>query len=106
MQTAAKLLGDATEETYHLFGGDLVDKFSLAMKNSLVPGPFLDAQNLRMGKRAVLDIDALVEESQSGIAREIPLLDWIRHAVVQASSCGVFGNNHPFCDPAVETAFW
>jgi hypothetical protein len=30
----------------------------------------------------------------------------VRSMVVQASSCGVFGEQHPFVDPKVEQAYW
>ncbi|KPM36728.1 hypothetical protein AK830_g9850 [Neonectria ditissima] len=100
MQTAVKLMGKASNETYEIFGTDMVNDFSHAMKNSLAPGPYLDEQNLRMGKRAIMDLDALSQTPS------VFLLEWARHAVVQASSCGIFGEEHPFRDPAVETGFW
>ncbi|KAK7428006.1 hypothetical protein QQZ08_005437 [Neonectria magnoliae] len=100
VQTAARLMGDATNETYEIFGTDMVDDFSHAMKSSLAPGPYLDEQNLRMGKRAIRDIDILAQKPK------VFLLDWVRRAVVQASSCGIFGEEHPFRDPDVEAAFW
>ncbi|KAI5457677.1 cytochrome P450 [Mariannaea sp. PMI_226] len=108
IQTAVRALGDATDETYHLFGGELGDNFSHAMKISLAPGPHLDAQNLRMGRRALIDLASLVQlaSSSSGGAANIFLLQWVKHAVVQASSCGVFGQEHPLRDPKVEEAFW
>jgi hypothetical protein len=100
MQTAAKLLGDASDRTVEIFGTDMVDDFAMCMKNGLAPGPHLDEQNLRMGNRAILDVDELVNKS------EVHLVEWVRHAVVQASSCGVFGTEHPWRDPKVEAAFW
>jgi hypothetical protein len=106
IQTSTKLMGDASDETYNLFGGDLVDTFSNAMRSSLAPGPHLDEQNMRMGRRALVDIDSLAEPTNGAMSKQISLLQWTRHAVVQASSCGVFGQEHPFCDPKVEDAFW
>ena len=53
-----------------------------------------------MGKRLLVDIDDLLG------AKKIYLLEWARRAVVQASSCGVYGEEHPFLDPEVEKAFW
>ncbi|KAH7123176.1 cytochrome P450 [Dactylonectria macrodidyma] len=106
MQTATKLLGDVTDETYELFGGELVDKFSQAMRTSLAPGPHLDEQNMRMGRRALIDVDALVQSTSSGSSTKISLLQWTRHIVMQASSCGVYGQEHPFRNPKVEAAFW
>lgn len=75
------------------------------MKLSLAPGPHLDAQNERMGKRALVDIDALLNSLAHGKG-QIKLLEWARHAIVQASSCGVYGTDHPFLDVDVENAFW
>ncbi|KAH8892085.1 cytochrome P450 [Thozetella sp. PMI_491] len=108
IQHVARRWGDASGETNDVFGGPhLVTDFSHAMKQSLAPGPHLDEQNERMGDRALVDVDALLHASslkqQGG---QVRLLEWARHAVTQASSCGVYGANHPFLDPEVETAFW
>ncbi|KAH7130988.1 cytochrome P450 [Dactylonectria macrodidyma] len=102
MQTAAKIMGDVTNETYEIFGTDVVDDLSHGVKIALGPGQFLDKQNLRMGKRVMHDIDELVRSGTN----KVFLLEWTRHAVVQASSCGVWGEVHPFRDPKVEAAFW
>lgn len=55
----------------------------------------LDEQNARMGNRALIDVDTLLNplslEPDKG-PRQIKLLAWARHAVTQASSCGVYGN--------------
>jgi hypothetical protein len=60
-----------------------------------------------MGNRALIEIDALLNfSSLEQPGREIRLLEWARHAVVQASSCGVYGTKHPFLDIEVEKAFW
>ncbi|KAH7118584.1 cytochrome P450 [Dactylonectria estremocensis] len=83
MQTASKIMGDVTDETYALFGTDMVDDLSHGVKIALGPGQFLDKQNLRMGKCVMSDIDDLV---RSGTNKTL-LLEWTRHAVVQASSC-------------------
>lgn len=110
IQHVARRWGDASDETNAIFGGShLVTDFSRAMKLSLAPGPHLDEQNTRMGNRALLEIDELLLLSSSGpnqLGRQIRLLQWARHAVVQASSCGVYGARHPFIDPEVEQAFW
>ncbi|KAH0027772.1 cytochrome P450, partial [Aureobasidium melanogenum] len=107
IQHVARRWGDASDETNEAFGGPLVEDFSQAMRMSLAPGPALDEQNKRMAERALLDIDALVSSSCSKTdGSKIMLLDWARHVVTQASSCGVYGNEHPFLDPKVEQAFW
>lgn len=108
LQHVARRWGDASDETDHIFGGPhLVTDFSHAMRLSLAPGPRLDEQNERMGNRALLDIDILLnglDTTKQG--RQIKLLDWARHAVTQASSCRVYGTEHPFRDLEVEKAFW
>lgn len=104
IQTMSKIIGGASDETHALFGGELVDRFSHGMKTALLPGPRLDEQNLRMGRKALIDLDELVEMGQKG--GKIMLLEWVKKVVVQASSCGVFGEQHPFLDPKVEEAFW
>ncbi|KAH7308565.1 cytochrome P450 [Stachybotrys elegans] len=100
IQTAMKALGDGSPQTIEIFGTGMVDDFSLAMKNGLVPGPHLDEQNLRMGRRVIQDVDQLLNE------KEVNLLSWVRHAIVQASACGVYGAQHPMRDPKVEAAYW
>ncbi|KAF5007502.1 hypothetical protein FDECE_6174 [Fusarium decemcellulare] len=102
MQTAAKLMGDASTKTYDIFGSDFIDDFSHSMKTSLAPGVYLDEQNLRMGKRAMQDVDALSSLEKPTIF----LHEWVKHTVVQASSCGLYGEAHPYLDQAVEDAFW
>ncbi|KAI9036078.1 cytochrome P450 [Aspergillus affinis] len=109
IQHVARRWGDASDETKEIFGGPhLVTKFSHAMKLSLAPGPHLDEQNERMAKRALVGIDALLEPLYVKDAgkRQIKLLEWARHAISQASSCGVYGTEHPFLDIEVEEAFW
>ncbi|KAF5575115.1 cytochrome P450 monooxygenase 4F5 [Fusarium pseudocircinatum] len=105
MQTAAKLMGDAKPETFEVFGTEWVDSFSHAHKNGLATGPFLDEQNLRMGDRALIDIEQLLPKEISGVSK-LNLLEWAQYAVVQTSACGIFGVEHPFLDPKVDRAFW
>lgn len=100
IQKAAKVMGDASPRVHELFGGELLDKTSVAMRSSLAPGPHLDAQNLRMGRRVLVDVDVLLESSQ------VKLMEWTTHAIVQATSCGVYGEAHPFRDQEVADAFW
>lgn len=87
IQHVARLWGGASDETHDIFGGPhLITDFSHAMKLSLAPGPHLDEQNERMGNRALVDIDDLLNTSrleQQG--RQIKLLEWARHAVVRCS---------------------
>ncbi|KAL8968770.1 MAG: hypothetical protein Q9197_004704 [Variospora fuerteventurae] len=104
LQIVARKHGDATDETHEIFGGPLVDDLSHSVKMSLTPGPHLDELNLKMGARAVAEIDVLLDDAGRG--QPIWLNAWARHAVVQASSCGVYGEDHPFLDPEVEKAFW
>jgi hypothetical protein len=105
MQTAAKHMGDASPATFEVFGSEFVDSFSHAHKHSLAPGPNLDEQNLRMGDRALIDIEELLPRHNND-ARKVFLLEWARFAVVQASACGILGVEHPFRDPKIDEAFW
>lgn len=104
IQTMSKIAGDASDETHALFGGELVDKFSQGMRTALLPGPRLDEQNLRMGTTALADLDDLAVKGGRG--ESVMLMEWVKHVVVQASSTGIFGEQHPFRDPKVEKAFW
>jgi hypothetical protein len=105
LQITAWKHGDATDDTYHKFGGKLADDLSHYVRLSLAPGPHLDEQNLRMGSRLLVEFDALLN-STTGKSKRVLLLEWCRHAVVQASSSGVYGEQHPFLDPEVEKSFW
>ncbi|OAA53194.1 Cytochrome P450 [Cordyceps fumosorosea ARSEF 2679] len=111
LRHVARRWGGASDETDALFARtDLAADLSRAMRTSLAPGPHLDAQNLRMARRALVDVDELLgrvrEQEQKGGGYTVKLLEWTRHAAMQASSCGVYGNNHPFLDPEIAAAFW
>ncbi|KAF4554116.1 Cytochrome P450-like protein 38 [Elsinoe fawcettii] len=103
IRTAARRMGGASQATVDKLTDPVIDDFSHVMKSTLAPGADLDAQNLRMGNRVLVDIDALIED---GTNSEIMLHEWVKHAVVQASSCGILGVQHPFLDQKVEDAFW
>lgn len=100
IQAAARFFGDANPTTQKLYDGDVTDRFSHSMRGSLAPGPYLDAQNLSMGRRAIVLVDDLVN------MKEMASLDWVRLAVVEASAAGVYGEAHPYRDPKVKAAFW
>ncbi|KEY68210.1 hypothetical protein S7711_04747 [Stachybotrys chartarum IBT 7711] len=100
IKVTVRAFGDASPETDKLFEGALLDDFSHAMKNGLAPGPQLDEQNLRMGIAAVSHVNKLVEKE------EVVLIKWVDDAIVQATSAGVYGKNHPYTDPKVVAAFW
>lgn len=105
LQLTARKYGEATDETYRLYGGELPDDLSHSVKMSLVPGPHLDDLSLRMGRRVLVDVDALLDTSGRR-GEPVRLLGWVRHAVIQATSCAVYGEKHPFVSPAVEKAYW
>jgi hypothetical protein len=105
LQITAWKHGDATDDTYQKFGGKFADDLSHYVRQSLAPGPHLDEQNLRMGNRLVVEFNDLLNASP-GESKQMHLLEWSRRAVVQASSCGVYGEQHPFLDPEVEKSFW
>lgn len=104
----ARQYGDASEEAYKIFSGTLLDDISQSVKSSLAPGPHLDELSLRMGKRVMVDIDNLLNAAAgaAGTGHKFRLLAWARHAVVQATSCAVYGEKHPFLDPETEGAYW
>ncbi|KAJ0159882.1 5-beta-cholestane-3-alpha,7-alpha-diol 12-alpha-hydroxylase [Colletotrichum tanaceti] len=101
LQLVARKYGDASDAAYEIFAGSLPDDLSQSVKMSLAPGRHLDDLSLRMGSRVLVEIDALI-----GSPGNVPLLSWARHAVVQATSCAVYGEQHPFLDPEIETAYW
>lgn len=105
LQIVARKHGDASKEAYDIFGGTVTDDLSHSVKMNLNPGESLDELNLRMGKRALIEVDAL-SNANSGRGQQIYLLEWARHAVIQATSCAIYGEKHPFLEPEVETAFW
>lgn len=109
LRLVARRWGDASDATDALFAGShLAADFGRAMTASLAPGPHLDAQNLRMARRALLDVDELLARAVAAPpdGHRTRLLEWTRHAAMQASSCGVYGNSHPFLDPDTAAAFW
>ncbi|KAF4784458.1 hypothetical protein HER10_EVM0008622 [Colletotrichum scovillei] len=101
LQLVARKYGDASPATYEIFGGSLPDDLSQSVKMSLAPGRHLDELSLRMGKRVLIDIDELLSAKAA-----VPLLSWARHAVVQATSCAVYGEKHPFLDQEIENSYW
>lgn len=101
LQLVARKYGDASDAAYEIFGGSLPDDLSQSVKMSLAPGRHLDELSLRMGKRVLIDIDSLL-----GSDSKVSLLSWARHAVVQATSCAVYGEEHPFLDPEIESSYW
>ncbi|KAG5928684.1 hypothetical protein E4U42_000162 [Claviceps africana] len=106
LQVTARKFGDASDVTYEIFGGDMPERLSRAVRSLLLPGQHLDEQNLRMGNRVLVELNNLMANINMSRPRSINLLEWTRHLVVQASSCGVYGNYHPLLNPKVEQAFW
>ncbi|KAK4118987.1 hypothetical protein N657DRAFT_694029 [Parathielavia appendiculata] len=103
LQLTARKYGDASAAAYDIFGGSLPDDLSHTAKLGLLPGPNLDnlnMHNMRMGQRVLVDIDDFLKSG------EVYLLQWARHTIVQATSCAVYGEQHPFVDPDVESAYW
>ncbi|KAI1466290.1 cytochrome P450 [Daldinia caldariorum] len=106
LKTSAERIGGNSHEAVELFGGPLVDDFERIIRLTLEPGPWLDAQNLRMGQSCSALINSLVGGLEGEEGNKVWLLSWVKHLVVQASSCGVYGQEHPFLDPAIVKAFW
>lgn len=84
----------------------MLSELTRVTRAHLAPGPHLDGPNMRMGKRVLLDIDALLTSDEAGGENSVKLLEWSRHAIISASSHAVYGNNHPFLDPEIEAALW
>lgn len=101
-QLVAKNFGNASDEAHRLYGTSMNDDIHRSDRLSLAPGPYLDEQNLRMGDQVLVELDQLLNSPR----KSIQLLEWVRHAVVQASSCGVWGTQHPYLDPEVEKTYW
>ena len=103
VQMAARKWGDASDKTNEIFASPhFVNEDTQLFRQSLAPGPHLDEMNQRMGNSVLAELCDLLENSP----RQIRLLEWARHAVTQASSCGVYGTQHPFLDLEVLKAFW
>lgn len=100
LRTHQKIHATISDETHHLFDGDLLEEMSLCSKEALAPGPHLDAQNLRMGVQALVEVENLLKLS------EVSLLAWAKHAVVEATGAGLYGVEHPFRGPEIKEALW
>ena len=66
----------------------------------MAPGLSLDAQNMRMAEQSLIQVTELLKQT------DIELLEWVTHAIVQATAAGLYGVNHPFTDPEIEHAMW
>lgn len=100
LQQSSKTIGHVTDSTFELMGTDFVNEFSKMHRIVLAPGPHLDRQNLRTGEYVLKDFETLSN------GKTVHLLQWVRSIVMQATSCGVFGAEHPFRNPEVRAAFW
>ncbi|KAI1800964.1 cytochrome P450 [Daldinia bambusicola] len=106
LKTTAERVAGNSHDVVKLFGGPLADDFEKIIRSTLTPGPWLDAQNLRMAQSCSALINSLVSGIGGEQGRKVWLLGWVRHLVVQASGSGIYGQEHPFLDPAIEEAFW
>ncbi|KAI0118645.1 cytochrome P450 [Nemania sp. FL0031] len=100
--SAEKIAGNS-RSACDLFNGPLLHDYGRSMRMALAPGRPLDEMNMRTGQMSNLAIDNLVK---AGKGKRILLLEWARHTVMQASSNGAFGAEHPFRDAKVQKAFW
>ncbi|KAK8043802.1 hypothetical protein PG994_012640 [Apiospora phragmitis] len=103
VKVVAREMAGNSEEACDLFDGSFVDEYSQVVKSALLPGTHQDDQNLRMAHSVISLVDDLVN---GGKGKTIGLLEWTQHLIVEATSCGFFGVEHPFKDPEVERAFW
>lgn len=104
-QMAVKKYSDCSDRTFDLQGGWMGEEEHSATRVALAPGPGLDDQNLRMGNETLDQFENLAKGTE-GDGKTIWLLEWVREVIMQASSTGVFGANHPFRDPKVGASFW
>jgi hypothetical protein len=108
----SKKMADASEHVLHQLTTDFAHVHHKTMRNSLqTPSSENDRMNALMASQAARHVDNLVLDAvrmaaDGTTSKQVMLLDWVRHLVVQASSCGVYGLEHPFRDPEVEAAFW
>lgn len=102
LQLASRVHGDISDDAYSHFEGDLLKKLSLRTKEALMPGPHLDAQNLRMGNQSLAEVEDILKQG----GNELELFRWAKHAIVQATAAGLYGVQHPFRDRSVADAMW
>jgi len=108
----SKKMADASEDVLHQLTTNFAHVHHKTMRNSLqTPSSENDRMNALMASQAARHVDNLVLDAvrmaaDGTTSKQVMLLDWVRHLVVQASSCGVYGLEHPFRDPEVEAAFW
>ncbi|KAI3390376.1 hypothetical protein diail_9880, partial [Diaporthe ilicicola] len=100
-------MADASEGVLKQLTTEVANVLHRSTRNTLQNPCFEnDQMSSRMAKEATRHVDELVLGSVSGTNEQVMLLEWVRRMVLQASSCGVYGLEHPFRDPEVETAFW
>ncbi|KAK6951820.1 hypothetical protein Daesc_006345 [Daldinia eschscholtzii] len=103
IKTAADKIAGSSSAGGELFSGALASDYEHILRATLAPGPWLDEQSLRMGRSCAALVDALLGGGGEE-GKKIWLLGWVRHIVIQASSCGIYGQEHPFRDPVVAKA--
>ena len=107
LQLGAKKYAGASDETHQLFARKLADQYGDAQTTALAPGPHLDKANLRMGEQLLVELKGLLDFGfAGGMSKSIKLYKWAQETVVQATSYGIYGANHPFHDVEVKNAFW
>ena len=90
----------ASEDAHAIFEKDLYEDFRVRTREALAPGIHLDEQNLRMANQA---LDVITKTVRIG---QMELRQWTEHMILQATSAGFYGMEHPFKDPALEDAMW
>lgn len=106
VMTSKKMAG-ASDDVLQQLTTEFANVPHRSMRNTLQnPSSESNQMSSRMAQEAARHVDKLVFQAASGTTEQVMLLEWVRHVVVQASSCGVYGLEHPFRDPDVERAFW
>ena len=92
--------GNTSAEARALFHDGVLETFSQTSKEAMAPGLSLDAQNMRMAEQSLIQVTELLKQ------KDVDLLKWVTHAIVQATAAGLYGIEHPFTDPQIEHAMW
>lgn len=57
---------------------------------ALAPGHHLDMQNIRTGDESLIKVTEVLKQGK------VHLLGWVSHAILQITSAGFYGIQHPF----------
>ncbi|KAH8587472.1 cytochrome P450 [Bisporella sp. PMI_857] len=93
VQLAAVKLGNASNHAQSLFVGKKLDGFRSVIVDALLPGPYLDEQNLRMGDRLLIDLYELLNAGTKS-PKQIKLMKWARHTTLPRRTWNSYASIH------------